>query len=184
MKFTIKAIIISAITTLSAMSAVLYTSCNRDRCKTIICANRGICNKGVCTCPSGYEGTNCETITRQKFTGNWSVFEKGSSSLAKQYQVNVVAGEGINYVNINNFYNFFHSPIKAYVVGGDRIIIPNQQMEGKVIWGEGNIYSNVTYGQYGGITMRYIVQDTLTLVKDDFGYESALDFSDASAWNK
>lgn len=184
MKFTIKAIIISAITTISAMSAVFYTSCNTDRCKTIICANRGICNKGVCTCPTGYEGTNCETITRKKFTGNWSVFEKGSASLAKQYQVNVVDGDGITFVNITNFYNFFHSPIKAYVVGGDRIVIPSQNLEGKIVFGEGTIHSNVTYGQYGGITMRYIVQDTLTLQKDDYGYESALDFSDASDWNK
>ena len=181
MKFSIKAVFICSILTLSAFAAVVYTSCNPDKCKTIICANRGVCNSGSCTCVSGYEGTNCETETRKKFTGIWSVFEKGSSSLAKQYDINITNSD--DGVNIANFYNFFHYPVKAYVVA-DRLIIPNQRLEGKIIWGSGNIYSNVTYGQYGGITMRYVVQDSATLIKDDYGYESAMDFSDPSNWNK
>jgi hypothetical protein len=183
MKFRIKAILISTVVTLSACFAIVQTSCNADKCKTIICANRGVCNNGVCTCPSGYEGTNCETINRKRFTGNWNVFEKGSTSLAKQYQISIVDGESITYVNITNFYNLFTKPVKAYV-DGDRLIIPNQTIQGKIIFGDGNIYSNLTYGQYGGITMRYIVQDSATLVKDDYGYETAIYFSDASAWNK
>ena len=185
MNFSIKAVFLTGIITLSAFGAAVYMSCNVDKCKTVICANRGVCNKGACTCPIGYEGTNCETISRKKFTGIWSVFEKGSGSLAKQYDVNVTDGEdGITYLNIANFNDLFHKPVKAYVQGGDKIIIPNQQLEGKLIWGEGNIFSTVTYGQNGGISLRYVVQDSVTLAKDDYGYESALDFSDPSAWNK
>lgn len=183
MKLTTKAILISTVTTISAFCAVLSTSCNSDKCKTVVCANRGICNGGSCTCPSGYEGTNCETITRKKFTGNWSVFEKGSASLAKQYQLNIVDGESVTYVNILNFNNLIRTPVRAYV-DGDKLIIPNQQIQGKVVFGEGVIHSNVTYGQYGGITMKYMVQDSATLAKDDYGYEAALDFSDPSNWNK
>lgn len=184
MKFSAKALLISAITALSSLGAVFYSaSCNVDKCKTIVCANRGICNKGACTCPEGYIGTNCETENRKRFTGNWSVFEKGSTSLAKQYQISVEEGEGITYVNITNFYNFFTSKVKAYV-DGDRLVIPTQHLEGKIIFGEGQIYSNVTYGQFGGMTVRYLVQDSATLVKDDFGYEAAIDYSDPSNWNK
>ncbi len=185
MKFSIKAMFMSAAITVSAFTAVVYVSCNSDKCKTIICANGGVCNSGSCTCPSGYEGSNCETVTRKKFTGNWMVFEKGSNSLAAQYPITITEGESITFVNINNFYNFFFTkPIRAYVQGGDKLIIPPQYLQGKYIYGEGHIYSNVTYGQYGGITMRYLVQDTLTLVKDDYGYEAPVDFSDPSAWNK
>lgn len=183
MKLTSKAIIISAITTISSLAAVVYSSCNVDRCKTIVCANGGVCNKGACVCPEGYVGTNCETVNRKRFTGIWRVFEKGSTSLAKQYAVNVTDGESITFVNIANFNNRFISSVRAYV-DGDRIIIPSQHIEGKIVYGEGTLYSSVTYGQYGGITMRYVVQDSATLVKDDYGYESAIDFTDPSAWNK
>ncbi len=183
MKLSAKAIIISAITTISSFAAVVYSSCNVDRCKTIVCANNGICNKGACTCAEGYVGTNCETVNRKRFTGIWRVFEKGSTSLAKQYSVNVTEGESITFVNIANFNNLFTQPVRAYV-DGDRIIIPNQRLQGKIVWGEGSLYTTTTYGQYGGITMKYIVQDSATLVKDDYGYEAAIDFSDASDWNK
>lgn len=183
MKFSTKALLISAITTCSAVGAFFYSSCNVDKCKTIICANRGICNKGTCICPEGYIGTNCETENRKRFTGNWSVFERGSTSLAKQYQVSVEEGEGITYVKMTNFYNYFHSPVLAYV-DGDRLVIPTQHLQGKIVFGEGLLYSNVTYGQYGGMTVRYIVQDSATLIKDDYGYEAVLDYSDPSNWNK
>lgn len=183
MKFFTRAIIVSAITILSSVGTIMYTSCNTDKCKGVVCANGGVCNKGACTCPTGYVGTNCETENRKRFTGNWSVFEKGSTSLAKQYQVSIEEGESITFVNITNFNNRFKSTVKAYV-DGDRLIIPSQRLEGKIVFGEGDIYSSVTYGQYGGLTVRYIVQDSATLVKDDYGYEAALDFSDPSAWNK
>lgn len=183
MNSSIKAIFVSAITTLSVFSGIFYLSCNRDKCATVVCSNRGVCNGGRCTCPSGWEGPRCETETRKKFTGNWSVFEKGSASLAKQYPITIENGESITYVSIKNFYNFFTKPIRAYV-DGNRLIIPNQHLQGKIIFGEGTIYSNVTYGQYGGITMRYLVQDSITQTKDDFGYESVYNFSDPSQWNK
>ncbi|MBC7553484.1 MAG: hypothetical protein H7257_05855 [Taibaiella sp.] len=183
MKVTFKTILVTAITTISAFGSVAYLSCNTDRCKTILCANRGICNGGSCTCPSGYEGTNCETETRKKFTGNWSVFEKGSNSLAAQYPITIENGESITFVQIKNFNNYFSTPIRAYV-DKDKLIIPVQRMQGKVFYGEGIIKSNTTYGQYGGITMRYLVQDTITNIKDDYGYESAINFSDPSSWNK
>ncbi len=185
MKITTKAIYLSAFTALTAFFAVFNSSCNADKCKTIVCANRGICNGGSCTCPSGYEGTNCETETRKKFTGNWHVFEKGSNSLARSYDISILnSEEGITFVNIYNFYNRFDTiPVRAYA-DGRRLIIPIQRIKGKILYGDGYISSTTTYNQYGGIAMRYLVQDSITNIKDDFGFESNIDYSDPSAWNK
>jgi hypothetical protein len=170
---------------LSALFSLTYmSSCNRDKCKTIVCAFDGVCNNGACICKSGYEGSNCETLTRDKFTGNWTVFEKGSTTLAAQYPISIVpSGTSPTDVVINNFYNFFTVPIKAYVMG-DSIFIPNQQYQGKVVFGVGYIYTNVTYGQFGAISMSYEVIDTMPPNRVvDFGYYPP-DLSNPSAWNK
>jgi len=46
MKTPLKTIFFSALATLTIFLAVAYTSCNRDKCKTIVCANGGVCNEG------------------------------------------------------------------------------------------------------------------------------------------
>lgn len=183
MRFPFKTILISSIATIAAFTAVVYTSCNRDKCRTINCAHGGVCNDGACTCPAGYEGTNCETIMRNKFLGNWHVLEKGSITLAAQYPVSIEPTTLITDVVIKNFYNYFKTPVKA-TVKGDSIFIPNQQYEGKVLFGIGYIYSSTTYGQYGGISLRYEIIDTATQRVNDFGYNEALDHSKPSQWNK
>jgi len=183
MKTPLKTIQIIALIAFSAFASVTYTSCNRDECKTIVCANQGVCNNGACTCPLGYEGTNCETVSRDKFIGNWSVFEKGSITQAAQYPISISAGVNITDVVITNFYNYFTVPVNA-TVNNDTLFIPNQQYQGKVLFGVGYIYTNTTYGQYGSINMEYEIVDTATLNVDDFGYNSIVDHSAASAWNK
>jgi hypothetical protein len=184
MRFHFKTILVSTIATIGAFCAIVYTSsCNRDKCKTIVCANAGVCNDGGCNCPAGFEGTNCEKVARDKFLGNWHVLEKGSITLAAQYAISIEASNNLTEVTIKNFYNYFKTPIKAYIKA-DSIFIPNQQYEGKLLFGIGYIYSNVTYGQYGAIEMRYEIIDTATQRVNDFGYNEAVDHSDPSLWNK
>ena len=183
MKIPFKAILLSACTTLSVFAAIVYTSsCNRDKCKTIVCAYGGVCNGGTCICPSGYEGTNCETEARLKFKGNWNVYEKGSRTQAAQYGVSIELGETPTEVVILNLYNYFTTPIRA-TVSHDSLIIPNQQYQGKVVFGVGYMSTDVTYGQYGRIYMSYEVVDTATNIPNDFGYY-APDGSEPSTWSK
>ena len=183
MRTPLKTIQVIALIACTVFATIIYSSCNRDQCKTIVCANQGVCNGGACTCPAGYEGTNCETVSRDKFLGNWSVFEKGSVTQAAQYPVSIQAGFNITDVVITNFYNYFTVPVNA-TVNNDTLFIPNQQYQGKVLFGVGTISSNTTYGQYGSITMEYEIVDTATQVVNDFGYNSIVDHSLPSSWNK
>ena len=153
-----------------------------DSCSGVTCLNGGACKGGICTCPSGYEGTNCETVSRDKFLGNWSAFEKGSITAASQYPVSIGSDNGITGVVIANFFNYFTLPVHA-LIDNDTIILPNQQLQGKIVFGKGYIYSNTTYGQFGSIHMAYEIIDTATAMVDDFGYDTS-DHSQASVWNK
>ena len=46
---------------LFAFLLFLLSSC-KDLCKNITCENGGSCNEGICNCPSGYSGENCEIV--------------------------------------------------------------------------------------------------------------------------
>jgi len=54
-----------------AITSLGLVSCNTDECKDVTCDNGGICVEGTCECLDGYEGTNCETEERAKFTGTY-----------------------------------------------------------------------------------------------------------------
>ena len=60
-----KPIIITAIVMAILFSATIFSACtktnNADPCSSITCENGGTCANGVCTCPTGYTGTNCQT---------------------------------------------------------------------------------------------------------------------------
>jgi len=55
-----KTFLLTALLTLFAFSAVLYTSCHKDKCSGVTCYNGGACNNGNCLCPTGYYGSKCE----------------------------------------------------------------------------------------------------------------------------
>lgn len=42
--------------------ACFFTAC-KDECDDIVCQNGGTCDNGICDCPSGFFGDNCESIT-------------------------------------------------------------------------------------------------------------------------
>jgi len=67
-----KTIAVSVLLTLGAFSAITYTACTKDECKDVTCSNGGSCVSGACSCPTGYEGTTCQTKTRDRFIGTWT----------------------------------------------------------------------------------------------------------------
>lgn len=178
MKARFKIIMLSAIGALTAFSAVTFSSCNEDKCKAIVCAYGGVCTDGQCLCASGYEGTQCETVTRKRYLGTWQVTEDGTYSNATQYPVTIVEGPNITEVRIKNFRNSFIGEVQAFVKG-DTISIPNQVVGQKTVRGFGYIIDDKYFGENGKIIIRYLVKDQ-NGITDDFG----VDGGDASLWNK
>lgn len=183
MKGIFKPLIVTTVVLCGILFAAVHFSCNPDKCKAIACAYGGTCSEGSCKCLPGYEGTNCETITRKKFVGFWAVKEKGSVTPLRQYPLSIENDSTVTGVLIKNLYNFFSSQkVKAYVQG-DTIIIPNQQLMNKVVFGKGYI-SSVAPGVNNTIVMKYEVIDVPSQRVDDFGYYYAIDSSQASVWTK
>lgn len=184
MRHMLKPLLLSSITILGVLFSVMYTSCKPDKCKAIACAYGGTCNEGSCTCLAGYGGPNCETVLRKKFVGLWTVKEQGSVTPLRQYPISIENDNAVTGVTIKNLYNYFSSQkIKGYIQG-DTLIIPNQQLMGKIIFGKGYIRSVGAPGTNDAITMSYEVIDVATQLVDDFGYYADLDKSLPSEWSK
>ena len=85
MKNTNTYIILTAFIALFIFSSVSYTSCKSDDksfgCDTMKCLNRGVCNYGTCTCPSGYDGKDCSIVLADNFIdSSWHVEERVANS--------------------------------------------------------------------------------------------------------
>jgi hypothetical protein len=164
----IKRILLSAVATLGVFSAVLV-SCNPDACKNVVCNNGGSCLDGACQCPSGFEGTNCETLSRAKFlnAAGYQVIEDGTSSTAGNYTITMAqASTDSVSLYISNVWNSFANATKA-TVSGNTITIARQAPDADGYYVEGSgTYNN------GIITMKYKVTDETALpviLTDDFG---------------
>jgi len=188
MKQPVKAKVIKLITILAGLFTT-YISCNKinsPRITTVIkcvtCDNGGQCINDTCRCPTGWEGTGCETMVIQKFLGEWSVTEKGSSSPNQNYIIEIDGNSGyLTSVTIFNLFNNASIMLQANV-SGDTLYIPIQTIDGHMFVGIGYIHSNPVFITDGKITMRYMVTNTVTGAINDFGYSSSTDSS--SQWVK
>jgi hypothetical protein len=99
-----KQIALGAALTIGAFSATLYTSCNQDECKDVVCQNGGTCTEGKCTCVTGYEGANCETKSRDKFVGVYTGTEICSAG-TDNYSMTLTANSDAIKLTMQNLYN-------------------------------------------------------------------------------
>ena len=179
MKARFQSIVLSALGVIAAFASVTYTSCEPDKCKAVVCAYNGVCKEGTCICPAGYEGYQCETVTRDRYKGVWTVFEKGTASHPAQYDVVIEYGPSMTELSIRNFYNRFKDEIVSVNIKGDTMYVPQQTVQGHTIQGLGYITKANYYGKNGEIIMNYTVRlpDGRT---DDFG----VNIGTSSLWNR
>ena len=85
---------------------VLFISCNKGKtkyndstlvrpCDNVICLNGGTCNDGLCNCPQGFEGNQCQTRWSKRFIGNYTCDDNCDTSAAGFYEA--VVSEDIDF---------------------------------------------------------------------------------------
>ena len=170
MKTCVKTIVLSALSALVVFTGMTYTSCNPDKCKAITCAYGGVCTNGECTCATGYEGNQCEKVTRDKFTGTWEVAETGTQTGFNRYTISIAPAEAIQEVGIFNFYNYIPMNLSVIAnVSNDTLYIPRQELFNRTIEGMGYLDPTVDYEENGHMILRYRVTETVSGVYNDFG---------------
>src|SRR4051794_23631188 len=84
-----------------AISAtVLIASCEKDACTELKCKNGSACTEGFCRCQTGYEGSECEFKTVNRFIGTYVGYNHCGElpSLLDTLDVYQYPGAGVNAV--------------------------------------------------------------------------------------
>ena len=169
-----KRILITSLATLLVFTATLFNACKPDKCKEVSCAFGGTCKDGSCLCQIGYEGEHCETVTRDKFKGQWNVNEDGTLSSPAQFTTSIEDGAQINQVAIHNFQNFYMGETVLGVAYKDTLTIPLQVMaDGSKIEGWATIVDtnplNQHYYQHAVMTMYWKVTSSDGTQVNEYG---------------
>jgi len=157
-----KSIVFTSLATLTLFALTLINACKPDKCEQVSCAFGAVCKEGNCICQVGYEGEHCETITRDKFKGQWNVNEDGTLSSPAQFTASIENGPQINQVAIKNFQNYYKAESIIGVAYKDTLTIQPQTMaDGSKVEGWATIVDtnplNQHYYQHAVMTMYFKV---------------------------
>ncbi len=126
---------------------LLFASCtpenNIDKCLEINC-NFGNCEEGKCICDSGYEGINCDTISRDKFIGYYTIFSQCQPELDLLSFSIKENNESIDkiLVNFSSIHHAFPLIADATVNLNKFTISPLKTNEYEIFEGSGTLNSN------------------------------------------
>jgi hypothetical protein len=100
MKFW-KQMLLSGFVFIAIILTVVYSSCERNVCDNVTCFNGGACGAGICQCPLGYEGPQCQTLSVTRYLGTYigysecngptQLFDTASIVAAPYISINAVA---------------------------------------------------------------------------------------------
>jgi len=71
MKFW-KYTLVASVALLGISSTMFYASCSKDSCESLQCKNGGTCAAGFCSCPTGYDGAECENKISARYVGTYA----------------------------------------------------------------------------------------------------------------
>jgi hypothetical protein len=102
----IRNVLFAAFLIVIVVSAVSYTACNKNHCGNVVCLHLGVCNDGSCLCPTGFEGNNCEILSRDKFIFTYNGGDTCDSAGYRQYPIHLlaIAGDTLE-LKMTNFLN-------------------------------------------------------------------------------
>lgn len=125
----------------SASLLCLMFACS-DPCDDVNCGDNGSCDDGTCICETGYEGTNCESLTIDRYTGSWvsSAFQCAGDS----DEVNFIIEQGSTITEIQ----FYEVSDPEYVFtmeyADDILTIPSQTVDEITVSGSGTLNADGT----------------------------------------
>ena len=147
---------------------VTISACDRKSCNNVTCPVGQACNNGQCYCADGYEGTNCDVNSSEKYVAgsrSWTVTESCNGTSPNFFNYNAYFQQyssnpsEIEIVNLFGSYN-----VTAYIRTdqsntGNIIEIPHQNYDGSnTVSGDGTyntannrIIFNLNY-TYSGIS--------------------------------
>ncbi len=70
MKF-FKPVFITFLLFSAIVGTLIYSSCEKDACNNVVCYNGGSCGHGLCNCPTGFEGYQCQQKVIDRYVGTY-----------------------------------------------------------------------------------------------------------------
>lgn len=118
------------------------SGCDRKNCSDVVCDYGMTCNQGQCYCPDGYEGTDCSTVSANKYVGSYNVNEAcytGASNFFS-YPAYITNGYRINELQVSNLFGMTSAIAYVYTDAsnqGNVIEVPMQSQGGLTFSGQG-----------------------------------------------
>lgn len=155
-----------------AILATFMYSCAGDKCKDVNCGVHGTCLEGTCNCDAGYEGTQCQTVSRDKTLGNWTVkascaidscgtiVPANADNCPQNYTVSISSATDIQKFKVKNFGNYGQTTEVAGTLSPDNSIVLDSTSIGTTVITK--VKGNGTYfPATGTIVLRYTSKTTL-----------------------
>jgi len=116
---------------------ILLFGCKKDPCKDVDCLNGGTCIDGTCQCAAGFEGSECDTESRQALIGTYDVVETCGQ---QQFEYEITIEEhpsDVTRILITNIGDF--NITASAVLNGNLITIDSTQQSGYSVSGSGTL---------------------------------------------
>ena len=125
------------ITLLLLTAFFAITGCQQDPCEAVACQNGGTCQEGVCNCPEGFEGDNCEVFDGLQFLGTYSGNYAGCFDVPAEHRVIIeqVPGEAakIRLYNLGDYACPGGELVVEAEIASNQVTIPEQNVDCGVI---------------------------------------------------